>query len=106
MTRNEAINASIQGLASDIVCDTMCQLSYMAATENKWHLHPRLNIHDDTTVVAPDALLEETIETVYRTMLTPSFEDIVNVPLAVEISIGRDWFHMESLGKFYSNKDL
>lgn len=105
MTRNEAINASIQGLASDIVCEAMTVLSYMAALEGKWYLHPRLNIHDDLTLVVPEDKIETAIETVYRVMLTPSFP-CVNVPLSVEVSIGRDWFHMETLSKFWSHKDL
>ncbi len=105
MTRNEAINASIQGLASDIVVKVMTILSYKAATEDKWYLHPRLNIHDDLTQIVPDDKIETAIETVYQVMLSPNLP-CVNVPLSVEISIGRDWFHMDNIGKFYSNKDL
>jgi uracil-DNA glycosylase family 4 len=105
ITRNEAINAPIQSLASDIVVDAMVRLSYQASTEGKWYLHPRLNIHDDITLVVPDDKLEESIETVYRTMLTPMF-NCVNVPLSVEISVGKDWFNMTEIGKFRSNKDL
>ena len=105
MTRNEAINASIQGLASDIVCDSMCRLSFEASRAGNWYLHPRLNIHDDLTSVVPDDKVEEVIETVYRTMLTPQFE-CVNVPLSVEVSVGRDWYNMETIQKFWSHKDL
>lgn len=104
MTRNEAINASIQGLASDIVVDAMVRLSIIAKNKG-WHLHPRLNIHDDISLVVPEKLVEDSIQTVYRTMLSPSFP-CVNVPLSVSVSIGRNWFEMEEIGKFWSHKDL
>jgi DNA polymerase-1 len=105
MTRNEAINATIQGLASDIVVDAMCRLSYLAATECKWYLHPRLNIHDDITAVVPDKHLDEAIEIMIKTMLTPQLQ-CINVPMSVSVSIGRNWFQMHKLGKFWSHKDI
>jgi uracil-DNA glycosylase family 4 len=105
MTRNEAINASIQGQASDIVCDAMCRLSYIAVSQNKMWLHPRLNIHDDISLISPDEHVEEAIEIVVHTMLTPKF-DCVNVPLSVTVSVGQNWGEMSEVGKFWSHKDV
>jgi len=110
LTSNELLNAPIQGFASDIVVDAMDQLSYRASTENRWYLHPRLNVHDDLTTVVPKKKLVSSIETIYKTMLTPSIMDLIpkeyQVPLSVTVSIGHDWFHMEKIQKFYSHKDV
>ncbi len=107
LTTNEAINAPIQCLASEIVVDGMCRLSYMAATTGKWYLHPLLNIHDDLSFIIPEKKLVSSIETIYKTMLTPSFgEGIVNVPLSVTVSVGKNWFSMDEIGKFWSHKDV
>lgn len=104
MTRNEVINASIQGLASDIVVDAMVRLSITAKNKG-WHLHPRLNIHDDLTTIVPKAKLEESIGIIVREMLSPPFS-CVNVPLSVEVSYGTNWYEMKSVGKFFSHRDL
>ena len=107
LTRNEAINFPVQGVAADIVCDAMNSLSEEAVRTGQWHLHPVLNIHDDLVYVIPDndAVLEKAIKHIYTVMLTPKY-DFINVPLSVEGSIGRDWFNMESIGKFWSHKDI
>jgi uracil-DNA glycosylase family 4 len=107
MTRNQAINDPIQSVACDIVCKAMNTLSELAAEEQQWHLHPILNIHDDLSFVMPDndKLLERAIEDVYTTMLSPGY-DFINVPLSVTGSIGKSWFGMTEIGKFWSNKDV
>lgn len=107
MTRNQAINDPIQSVACDIVCRGMNTLSELAAEEQAWHLHPIMNIHDDLTLCMPDddKLLEQAIEDVYRVMLTPGY-DFINVPLSVTGSIGKHWYQMQEIGKFWSNKDL
>jgi DNA polymerase-1 len=107
LTRNEAINFPVQGVAADIVCDAMNRLSYNAVESKRWHLHPVLNIHDDLTLVCPDddKQLEETIKIVCKTMLTPHY-DFINVPMSVECSIGHNWYEMKDIGKFWSHKDI
>ncbi len=105
LTRNEAINAPIQCVSSEIVCEGMNKLSYIAATEGKWWLHPRLNIHDDLTTLIPSKNVDEGIETMYKTMVKPDF-DCVNVPLAVSISVGKNWHSLTDVGKFWSHRNL
>jgi len=109
LTSNEAINAPIQCIASEIVVEAMCRLSRKAATENKWYLHPRLNIHDDLSMICPLKNIDESIETIYKTMLTPKIMNLVpkeaRVPLSVTVSIGTDWYNMTELGKFWSHRD-
>ena len=107
LSKNQAINYPIQNAAADITCDSMVRLSEHAMTTNELHLHPILNIHDDLTFRVPDTtqIIEESIETMYKHMLDIPF-DWVNVPISVEISIGYNWWEMDEVGKFYSNKDL
>lgn len=107
LTRNQAINFPVQGVAADIVCDAMNRLSYLALSTNQWHLHPVLNIHDDLTFIVPDKdeVIEASIKSIYQQMLTPPY-DFINVPLSVEISVGNNWYEMEEVGKYWSHKDL
>jgi len=104
LTTNEAINFPLQCLASDLVVDAMNRLSYIAATEGKWYLHPHLNIHDDATMLIPKKHLDTSLEIIIRTLLTFDF-DFINVPLAISVSMGPDWYHMSEFSKF-STKDL
>ena len=107
LTKNQAINYPIQSVACDIVCRGMVSLSVNAVDSGKWYLHPIMNIHDDLTMCVPDdpRILEESIETIYKTMLAPAY-DFINVPLSVSCSIGTNWYDMEDVGKFWSHKDL
>ena len=107
MTRNQAINDPIQSVACDIVCRSMNTLSELAAVENKWYLHPILNIHDDLSFSVPDddRVIEQAIKDVYTVMLTPDY-DFINVPLSVSCSVGKHWYKMQEIGKFFSHKDV
>jgi len=107
LTRNQVVNFPVQSVACDIVCDAMNTLSFMAKEENKWHLHPILNIHDDLSFIMPndDRILEPAIETIYKIMLTPPYK-FINVPLSVTCSVGKHWYKMQEVGKFWSHKDV
>ena len=107
LSSNQAINHPIQGLACEIVCDAMVRLSAEAMDTGNWHIHPRLNVHDDLTFIVPnnDADLEHSIDRIYRTMLTPPYS-CVNVPLSVKASVGTNWLDMEEIGQFWSHKNL
>jgi uracil-DNA glycosylase family 4 len=107
LTRNQAINFPVQGVAADIVCEAMNTLSDFAAKSGEYYLHPILNIHDDLTMLVPDkdSILEKAVEDIYTTMLSPTYK-FVNVPLSVKCSVGPNWFDMTEIGQFRSNKDL
>jgi DNA polymerase I-like protein with 3'-5' exonuclease and polymerase domains len=107
LTRNQAINHPVQGTACEIVCDSMNRLSQLAKDKDEWHLHPRLNIHDDLTMIVPDNddILETSIRRIYGVMLTPNCPGI-NVPFSVSCSVGQNWFEMVEIGKFWSHRDL
>lgn len=103
MTKNEAINFPIQSTAAEMVCDAMDRLSMLAVKTKQWHLHPRLNIHDDLTFIFPDNdnIIDEGIETAVNEMLKLPYK-FVNVPMSVEVSIGTHWENQEEIGKFWT----
>ncbi len=107
LTHNQVVNFPIQSVACDIVCSAMNELSYLAASTGKWYLHPRLNIHDDLSMVIPDneQILEEAIEQIYKVMLTPPYS-FMNVPLSVKCSVGKNWYEMAEIGQFWSHRDV
>ena len=107
LSSNQAINHPIQGLACEIVCDAMTRLSFESVSTGNWHIHPRLNIHDDLTFVVPDNddEIESAVGTIYKAMLTPPYK-CVNVPLSVKASVGTNWLDMEEIGQFWSHHDL
>lgn len=105
LTRNEAINHPIQSVACDIVCRAMNRLSQHAVKSGEWHIQPRLNIHDDLTFVIPNVpeVIDSAIERIYKTMVNPGYS-FINVPLSVKLSAGLNWYEMEEIGTFWSNK--
>lgn len=103
MTLNEVVNLPIQGTAADIVCAGMDALSERAVLEDRMHLHPRLNVHDDLTFIIPDAVLEPSIDVIVQEMCMPRF-DYINVPLVVEVSIGTRWSNQKEIGVYRSHE--
>lgn len=100
---NELINQPIQGTASDIVMDGMNRLSEKAYHEKRPELQPRLNVHDELDLYLPDAGLEECIETVAREMACCELP-FINVPLMVEVSVGKNWYQQEEVAVFKSTQ--
>lgn len=96
LTYNEIINSPIQGTASDIVLNAMNFL-----IEDK--VDVRMNIHDDLTFFVHDKVLDETIEKAVRIMTNKTF-NFINVPLTVEVKIGRNWAEQKPVGTFCSEK--
>lgn len=101
LSDNEAINTPIQGLASDIVVDSMYRLSKIAYIENRPQLHAVMNVHDDLTFYIPDATLEMDVETIGREMVRLPWK-WMNVPLVAEVGIGTNWGNVEEKVKFSS----
>jgi DNA polymerase I-like protein with 3'-5' exonuclease and polymerase domains len=80
--------------------DAMCRLSETGEPD----LQPEINIHDDLTFLrVPEAELETILEKVLGHMLGVPFE-WVNVPITVEVSVGRNWMEMEEIGTFSSDE--
>ncbi len=82
-----ALNAPVQGGASDIVKKAMIRLD-QALTANKLHAKLLIQVHDELLVECPD----DEIDTVAR-LLRTAMEDAVKlcVPLAVEMKIAKSW---------------
>lgn len=94
MTMNAALNASIQGFASNLCTDAMSRLDRLG-------IETIMIIHDDVTSYVPDEKLEESIDIVAREMCRVSFP-FVNVPIAVEMTVGPNWFDQVEVGTFKS----
>lgn len=98
---NQIINSPIQGTASEIVTDGSVRLSRLAYFEQRPELQFRINVHDDLTFYFSDEQLEDNIQTVAREMLACPFE-FINVPLTVEVSVGKTWDSQEEVEVFSS----
>lgn len=98
LTTNQVYNSPVQGTAAEIVMDAMCRLSETGDPD----LQPNINIHDDFTYCdVPLERVDEIAEKVITAMLDVPY-DFVNVPIAVEASVGPDWLNLEEFGKFSS----
>lgn len=94
MTANAAINAVIQGSASDICVLSMVEL-------NKAGLQVVLNVHDEIGIYVPENQFEDQIDLIVREMTKPKL-DWLNIPISVEVKVGQDWFNMEEIETFTS----
>lgn len=94
MTMNAVLNASIQGFASDICVDALNRLDRLG-------VNTVMVIHDDITSYVHDDHLEETIAVIAEEMCKVPFP-FINVPIAVEITVGKNWFDQEEVGVFKS----
>lgn len=100
---NEVINTPIQHTASEIVVDGMCRLSERSVREGMPQYQAVMNIHDDLTFYVSDRTLEDDMGIIVKEMLSPEF-DFVTVPLSVEVSVGKNWHEMETVGVFRSDR--
>ena len=100
---NEQGNTPIQGTASDIVVDAMERLSVIAHEQGRPQLQPILNVHDDLTFLLPEKTLEEDAELIAHEMIMCRYS-FINVPVVVEMSIGKAWGSVEEVQVFRSNE--
>jgi len=103
MTKNEIINLPIQGTAAEIVIAGMNAVGERSFLEGRPYMHPALNVHDDLTFIVPDLVLDPTIGAVVHEMCMPRFA-YINVPLVVEVSVGKNWAALEEIGKYRSDE--
>jgi DNA polymerase I-like protein with 3'-5' exonuclease and polymerase domains/uracil-DNA glycosylase len=103
MSRNEVINAPIQGTACDIVTKAMDALSELAYIEERPTLHPIINVHDDLTFLPYDHTMLADIDTIALEMCRHRFDWII-VPLVVEVSTGQRWHECKEIGVFKSHE--
>jgi uracil-DNA glycosylase family 4 len=99
MSRNEIGNHFSQGTAGHLVINAQRKISEYAYRNNKPHLQPIMNIHDDLSFYLPEDSLADDIEIIARLMCTDTF-DFITVPLTVEVSVGTNWADKEEIHTF------
>lgn len=99
LSKNEIYNTPIQSLASELVTDAMNRLAKLAVALNKPQYIPIWNIHDDLGFYIPDSSLEEDILFIAEQMVCVPF-DFVNIPLGIEVSVGKRWGELEEVVKY------
>jgi uracil-DNA glycosylase family 4 len=103
MSFNKLINAPVQGFTAELVMDGMCRLS----ETNDPLLPPEIQIHDDLTWVSvPENRVDELADKALDVLLNPPapFIEHVNVPITMELSVGKNWLEMTDIGVFKSNE--
>lgn len=92
MTANMIYNAPIQGTACELIMDAMARLSETGDPV----LQPNLQIHDDLTFIVPVSEVADRVDQIVDAMLDLKF-DFINVPISVEVSVGRSLYDMEDV---------
>jgi DNA polymerase-1 len=100
---NQVINTPIQADASDVTVDAWVRLWRQSVRENKPWLAALLQVHDDLIFEVPDEYLDDAIEDVVMGQLGYR-ADWLNIPLSVEVEVGRDWASMTPVGVFRSDQ--
>ncbi len=98
MSWNQTINTPPQSDASDVTVDAEGRLHRKAFAEDKPWLHSVLQVHDDLEFMVPDAKMDEAIDDIVTECLGYQ-ADWLNVPLAVEVEIGKDLASMKTIMK-------
>ena len=101
LSKNELINAPVQGTAAQLVMDAQARLSTAAYAQDKPQYQAVINMHDDLTPYLPRESLEEDIEFIAHEMCIFD-RDFVTLPLSIEVSIGENWADQQEIGTFYS----
>lgn len=92
---NQLINAPIQADEALIVCDAMTRLS-------KKGVQASMEIHDDLTFIWKKKEVDTFAPIVISEMLNVPF-DWVNVPILVEMAVGKDWASLQDVEDFSSD---
>ena len=98
ISSNQLVNSPIQGDESLIVLEAMARLSEYEEPR----FQANMEIHDDLTFIWPKKDIERNAEIVVKEMLRIKY-DWINVPIVVEMSVGEDWYGMNSVGEFSSD---
>ena len=99
LTQNQVFNSPIQADEACIVKDAQTRLSQT----QDWDYQSSLIIHDDLTFEFSRKKLDEHCEFVLDRMLDVSHFDWINVPITIEVKVGKDWQNMKEAGDFSSD---
>jgi DNA polymerase I-like protein with 3'-5' exonuclease and polymerase domains len=89
----------IQGSAAEIVLDAGNRLARYSYESALPQFHYSIQIHDDLTFKLPEESIEEDISIIAKEMCNPVFS-FINVPLSVEVKVGKSWGSMEEITTF------
>jgi len=103
LSKNQIFNTPIQGTAADLVTKGMDAVSELAEAEDENDLQPNLNVHDDLSFFMEDENMERLVPIIATEMCRHRF-DFINVPLIVEVSVGRRWDQLKEIGVYRSNE--
>lgn len=97
---NEPINHPIQMIEAYIVKEVLADLNALARREKNKHFLPRIEIHDDITLMLPnDSDLPNYIDVIQKIMVKCRYPWQI-VPLVVDCNIGDNWGSFEKVGEF------
>lgn len=97
---NEPINHPIQMIEAYIVKEVLSDLNKLARREKNKHFLPRIEIHDDITLMLPnDSDLPNYIDVIQKIMVKLRYEWQI-VPLVVELQLGDNWGSFEKVAEF------
>ena len=97
ISENQLINSPIQADEALLVCEALVRLSGYEDDA----LQPVALIHDDLSFFIPEQRLDECIDIILQEMLRCE-HTWLNVPLAVEVSIGQNWCELDKVGHYES----
>jgi len=103
MDHGEVINTPIQNGEAEIVMDAMTRLSEVAQELDMWQFQARLMVHDELAFWIPKRTIDRDLEFIAQEMLKCEHFDWVTVPLALEISKGKNWFNQDNVSTVYSD---
>ncbi len=87
-----AINAPMQGSAADIIRRAMIRMPSALAEAGLSEVKMLLQVHDELVFEAPDALVEQALPIITRTMSGAASPAVsLAVPLTVDISAAQNW---------------
>jgi DNA polymerase-1 len=89
-----AINTPIQGSAADIIKIAMIDLD-RELKSGGYHSRMLLQVHDELVLEVPDGELEAMVDLVPQ-MMSSAYQ--LDVPLKVDVKVGRNWLEMEEVG--------
>ncbi len=106
MSPNQVINMPVQGTAADLVQDAQERLDAAVFNDEAppW-CAPHVNIHDDLKFYIPnrDRDMVDACQFIAKTMCLSPYK-FINVPLLVEMSLGKTWYDLTEIAKFNSTQ--
>lgn len=99
MGPSEQVNSPIQGTASDIVVESGNRIVKKYGIHDPNYVYV-LEIHDDLTFLVPEKNNDDYLLNIAKEMVYPAFDFIEDIPLSVELKMGKTWGKLEEVEVF------